>query len=362
MTAPVVGVQYKPLENGKYALRYVAAIDSLSVTAVWTRDICEASGTRRNQSASRQVTVDKAYSALSSDGGVVTPADFNLNAKYFVVYTLRNIPDTDLNSYLFAYLTLSDGSSTVKSQARISRVSGGDTFTIDTDSRHGYFLHGNIDGKEFVDVNDNGGTDNFIQESGISMNAEDEFGVFKYEPGTGEQHTGEHFQCFGTFGSGTNFFKVNSSNGLPKMFNNGSYNIFISKKSGTENVVYFTGTVSAERIYLDAVNWNPSAVRLVAYAFKEWGSGDSYGKNEHFYLMDVCEDSNVFKVDIDISLYEKVIFCRADKNGDIAWNIIYNQSYDLALPSTSAVNRKYRITAWEGNGEQHCPGTWDPVW
>ena len=358
LTAPVVGVQYQPLTNNKYAVRYIAAIDSLSVTAVWTRDICEASGTRRNQNASRKLVCDKAYSALSSNGEPVTPADFDLDAQYFVVYTLRNIPASDLNSYLFAYLTLSNGSSTVTSLARISRVSGGDTFTIDTTSRHGYFLHGNIKGAEFVDVNDNGGDENWIQETAIQMNAEDEFGVFKYEPGTGEEHTGEHFQCFGTYGDGVDNYCRSNGNGGKKVFHNGSYNLYISKNSGTNNVVYFGGTVSAERLYLNAEVWqdkdNP---RFAVYAFTKEGNNVTA---ETWYDMTATSNEHVFKVDVDNSTYATVIFCRMNPGAaENIWANKWNQSYDLGIPGTNTVNRKYSISNYNGNDA--CPGTWGSI-
>lgn len=349
LTKPLVGVQYQPLTNGYYAIRYVAAIAALDVDAVWTRNICESNGTRRKTEESH-FPVEKAYTELSVAGGIGLPASLGTDYNYFVVYTLKNIPASDVNSYLFGYLTLTKGEESVTSLARVARVSGGDTFTFDPAVRHGYFLHGSIGGQEFVDVNDNGGDDNWIQESGIAMNAEDEFGFFKYEPGSGE-----HFQCFGVYGGGTDYFKVNSSSGNPKVFHNGTYNIYLSKKSDTMNKVYFNGTVSEERIYLDAVRWNPSAARIVVYAFKEWGSGEDYHKNETFYTMDATDDENLFTADIDISLYEKIIFLRMNPNYENHWNNVYNQTTNIDLPSTSSDQRKYYM-------DDYSYGHWTYVW
>ena len=343
LSAPAVGVQYQPLTNGYYAIRYVAAINDLGVEAVWTRNICKANGTRIKENDS-QVPVTKAYTALASDGGVDLPAD----NQYYVVYTLRNIPESEVNSYLFAYLTLTNGEESVKSVARISRVSGGDTFTIDTASRHGYFLHGSIGGQAFVDVNDNGGDDNWIQESGIQMNAEDEFGLFKYEPAD-QEGKGEHFQHFGSYGSNSFNFLRTIGSGKQKVFHNGTYNIYLSKNEGTMNVVYFNGSISAERIYLDAYQWSPD-VPLAVYAFKEWDGG----KNETWYSLEATSDSNIFKADIDFSLYDKLIFCRM-KSNTLSWdNNVWNQTVNIDLPNTNTINR--RFYAWfvdnaNSNGE-----------
>ncbi len=354
-----VGVQYKPVAAGYCAIRYVAAISDLNVTATWTRNICESSGNRRKTDNS-QVPCTVAYSALSESGGVAVPSSLGSEYKAFVVYTLRNIPESDVNSYLFGYLTVSNASEIVKTDARVSRVGGGDTFTFDTTTKSGYFLHGNIGGQEYVAVNDNGGTDNWIQEEGIPMNAEDEFGLFKYEPGNDE-----HFQHFGNYGSNSFNYMRTNNNGKQKAFHNGSYNIYLSKNKDTMNVVYFSGTVSAERIYLDAVHWDPNGCRLSAYLFKEWTDEGGNHKNETWVNMSATDDGNVYKIDVDTSLYNTVIFCRMDKSKDNGWNSegdkrVYNQSYDLGLPGTNAIARKYYITGWEDSGGK-CPGKWHSV-
>ena len=346
LATPPVGVQYQPLTNGKYAIRYVAAINDLDVSAVWTRNICEASGDRI-KTDKNQVPVTKAYTALASDGGVDLPAA----NQYYVVYTLREIPEADLNSYLFAYLTITKGEESVKSLARISRVSGGDTFTIDTTSRHGYFLHGNINGQEFVDVDDDGSAGgNWIQETGIQMKAEDEFGLFKYEPADLEGN-GEHFQCFGTYGNDANNYCRSNGNGGKKVFHNGSYNLYVSKNSGTNNVVYFGGTISAERLYLDATVWKNDNPRFALYAFNN-------AKTEIAWFDMSLVSGNVYKVDVaNYSKYDQVIFCRMDPaNTTNDWSNKWNQSYDLGIKATSALDRKYAISSYNGNDA--CPGQW----
>ncbi len=344
LTKPLVGVQYQPLTNGYYAIRYVAAIAALDVDAVWTRNICESNGTRRKTEESH-FPVEKAYTELSVAGGIGLPASLGTDYNYFVVYTLKNIPASDVNSYLFGYLTLTKGEESVTSLARVARVSGGDTFTFDPAVRHGYFLHGNIGGQEFVDIDDNGGSGNWIQEEGIAMNAEDEFGFFKYEPGSGE-----HFQCFGVYGGGSDYFRTISASNHVKIYHNGSYNIYLSKNGENNNKVYFNGTISAERLYLDATVWkNEGNPRFALYAFT-----NDKTQNEWFDMSLVS--GNVYKVDVDTK-YHQVIFCRmnpAQTAND--WANKWNQSYDLGIPATNTVNRKYTISNY--NDQSACPGDW----
>ena len=159
LTTPQIGVQfrkysvtYNPGQWNEsvvdyYAIRYVAAIASLSVTATWTRDISDVYGLRPRDGQSLQVPIKTAYSAVSSGDDetgdtYTTPESVGSDYHFFVVFTLRQIPMDKVNSYLYAYLTLTslDGSSSVESRARVSKVGGhsnDDSFTIPSPSSEG---------------------------------------------------------------------------------------------------------------------------------------------------------------------------------------------------------------------------------
>lgn len=151
---PVIGVQYKAQDDGKYAIRFIGAIASLNVKANWTRGLTQLDG---NVSKSlKTVESDVAYTSLK-DGpeSSITPAEFAEDEayNYFVVYSMYNIPASELNSYMIAYLTLSDAAEenidpelSVTSKAKISQIdSEGDLFTVS--SSHNYYMHGVLGGK-----------------------------------------------------------------------------------------------------------------------------------------------------------------------------------------------------------------------
>lgn len=355
---PITGVQYADQGDGTYAVRYVAAIEDYEgVEAIWTRAVCLSNGNQYKTFEDKKCT--QAYTTLSSSDGEVMPGavpsafgSFN----YFVVYTLRNIPSDQLDSYLVAYLTLKKDANEETSLARVSSLGQGNTFTFDQNSVDGYFLQGEIGDETIVPLVQNGGTENYIQQEGIPMNAEDHFGVFKYD------EPGNCFQCFGNFGSGNDVSR--SKNRARSVFNTGTYNIYISKNPGTNNVVYFNGTVSSVRLYLNAGIWDNTTgdlPRFAAYAFNNSESEKAW------FNMTATAIEHTYQVDITASTYDKVIFCRMDKNNATnAWNneggTVWNQTDNLAFPSANTIDRKIAIEAWSGgNGSNSKTGSWYSV-
>ena len=69
ITKPVTGVQYADQGDGKYAVRYVAAIDDyVGVEATWTRAVCYANGTQYKTFEDKKCT--QAYTALCSQSSL----------------------------------------------------------------------------------------------------------------------------------------------------------------------------------------------------------------------------------------------------------------------------------------------------
>lgn len=362
---PVVGVQYKDDGDGKFAIRYVAAINAVDVEAVWTRGVCGQNGTQLKTFATFESHT--AYTALSADAGseVAVPSLAGEDYNYFVVYTLRNVPAADLNAYLFAYLTISKGTESIKSDARISRVSGGDTFTIDTDTRSGYFAHGTIGGtaNSFESIPYVGDTSpsNLAEIEGLSLNMNDEFALFKYEP----DPLNEHFQCFGSYDGGINGYCKTLDNNNHRIYQSGSFNIYINKS----NTVYFNGSITAERFYLNAVTWeNEGSPRFALYAYKDAYTDANevyHAKVETWIEMTADSGDHIYYADLeDYESYDNVIFCRmnpANPKNDWASNggAVWNQSYDLGRPAVTNTERVYCIDNY--NNSDPCPGHWYSV-
>lgn len=331
---PVVGVQWKSLEEGKYAIRYVAAIESKAVTAVWTRNICQANGNRRKagEGDSNQVTCQKAYTALSASGGVevpgTVPSASGESYKYFVVYTLRNIPEADLNSYLFAYLTLTNEGGSSKSLARISKVSGNNSFTIDTDSVNGYFAQGSIKGSSAPVMIDGTPTDgNMAQKEDLQLNANDSFGLFKYQSGDNE-----HFQFFGyeQYKRGIQFIQKVSANDYVKVLGEGTYKLYL-KDNHIYLVVPDAGKGSSTLYFKPNDNWKDSDARFAVYVF------ENDQTNAWFSMTEIKDSDNngtgLFVANgIDAATYPNCIFVRMNPaSTENNWSNKWTQTGNLVI-------------------------------
>ena len=272
---PVVGVQYKDDGDGKFAIRYVAAIAALDVEATWVRSICDKYGNQQKTDDQKFVRkpVTYAYKAISADSGsgdaYTTPESVNSDFHYFVVYTLRNVPAAQVNSYLFAYLELTKGVETVRSLARISQISGGNTFTYDTESAtHEFFAQGRINGTNGVVLPlDDALTDsNLGQKSGITFAADDNFGIFKI--------ASDHFQCFGfdRFRQCIPYTRRVAENNYCKVVTAGSYSIFVNGSNEVHFVCPTTAKASTKLYLKPNSDWKSSNARFAVSLWKDGGS------------------------------------------------------------------------------------------
>ena len=345
-----IGVQYKPLENGYYAVRYVVAISDLNVTAVWTRDIGKPNGDRPKNGQTLKVPCTTAYKALSASGGVEVPSSLGEQYKGFVVYTLRNVPEADMNSYLFAYLTISNENETVKSLGRITRLGGSNTFTINTDSMNGYFLQGQINGSSNpVMVDGTPSSGNYAQKEDLTFRANDSFGLFKYVPGNNE-----HFQFFGfeQCRRGLPFVSRVSENDYIKVPGAGSYKLYLNTSNEIHLVLPSVAQTSATVYLKPNNNWNINSARFAVYVFEGQNTGV-------WYSMEEVKDANnngtgVYCYSgINASTYPSCIFCRMDPaTSDNNWNNAWNQTNDLVIDNVEGGN-KYTVAegAWsKGDG------------
>ena len=183
ISKPLIGYQ-QHYEDGKLAIRFVAAIKDLNVKAYWRRGIAAPDGSVARDKGfdddGQQVT--KYYTSLSDGVNTITAGEKDTDYEDyvgFVVYTLKNIPYEDnKDSYVAAYLNLvgdEDGDSSVHSNSdalavRIEKQTNyisKDTFIFDP-TVSGYFLIGKINGNVF----DGRGVNGLYRQSGSTPSAD----------------------------------------------------------------------------------------------------------------------------------------------------------------------------------------------
>lgn len=384
---PKVGVQFSEYEENSqtlYAVRYVAAVSLTSldgVTASWTRAVSEKnSNSIKNQSSSgHNSTV--LYASLNN-GGAPKAATSETGGDYknYLVYSMYDIPASQVTSYIAASLTLSKaGETDVKSRVVAAQINGSHYFSFDPSTdlvKDGYFLQstaaGIIHQKNDGDATDpnNEEKDNAFFE-GITVAAGEKFGLFRY--------TNDMFKFFGydkfwnssDAGDGENqhssrrYVKSTTINQYGELYVNGTYNFYINKY----NFAYTEPTNAKTTLYLKPnANWkqhadnDPSktAPRFAINTFyKDKNNVES--NNEWFSLTETGSGTGIYKLDnFNFGTHNVVIFCRM--NGDNAtnnWGNKWNQTSDLYLngnngPETMA-STEYDVTegTWDNGG-----GSW----
>ena len=369
LVEPPIGVQYKYYEDGGnnyFAVRYVAAIKSLDVTATWTRAAVDKNGTQTK--SLDHVEATKAYRTLNDGGDISTCASQYPGFEYYVVYTMYDIPDK-LNRgdiYLMAYLTLSYGEETpVNSHGIVTQIKGtGLTFSFDVDS---------VTNNYFIDIHRNSGDDDIYYASAgtpnldnpaqtdlakftenMSFSNKDTFGIFKLST------TEFKFYDFTTVSNTAGRFISlgGSKEQYSKFILNGSYHFYINY----EDKIYVSPSDLELTFYLvPNDNWNQEgdshAPRFALYAFDN---------NDHHTWVNMtlkAGESNVYQANINIGTYPSIKFVRMNGNNEVNdWSNKYNETGNLDIVDTSNNSGPSTITftkyslsvgAWDGNN-----GTW----
>ena len=192
-SGPKVGVQFTNYEKESvtyYAVRYVAAIGGLedgAVTAEWTRAVSDDTGVLvKSFGGGKMSTVE--YDTLNNGSTPTDAVDEGTGYNKYIVYSLYDIPASQINSYIMAYLTLSKaGEPDVVSKAVAARIGGGNAFSFAADKAEGYFLQGKINGTPNTILNlDDSITEatDHAEKRDVSLKEDDEFGCFYYNPDT----------------------------------------------------------------------------------------------------------------------------------------------------------------------------------
>ena len=366
LVEPRIGVQFKAYTEGGnnyYAVRYVAAIKSLDVTATWTRAVSSNTGTALKGLESG-ISATKAYRTLN-DGGVISTCSVDYPGyEYYLVYTMYDIPNSSINgnAYMMAYLTLSYGEATpVKSKAVVTQIKGtGHTFSFDTDSvTNDYFIDvHHTEGEDTIYYGEEGEEKPNPAENDHSVFTNkafvsgDTFGLFKY---TGSEFT---FCDYSTYlGSTASRFSkvVGTQDYYGQLYLSGSYSLFVNY----QDRVYMEATDVLTTISLvPNDNWLSNlydhAPRFALYAF-----GGSAG--EEWFDLTKVGASNVYRVEnFNIGTHTTIVFCRM--NGwedklDNNWDNKDQQTNNLVINSASGPSvitmRKYTVAngAWSyGDG------------
>ena len=156
LVKPKIGFQ-KAYSNGgnNISIRYTALISSLDVTATWTRGLFDSNGDEASELPYGEYSVTKAYEGITNGGDItyakdIEDEDGNHPYKYFVVYTLLDIPlNTYGTYYLDAYLTIDDNTNSMSTKVGALEVNQEDFFTYDLASPYLSF-DSNTDTKEFT--------------------------------------------------------------------------------------------------------------------------------------------------------------------------------------------------------------------
>lgn len=352
---PTIGVQYTQYKDGGvdyYAVRYVSAIASRNVKATWKRGISKADGSP--QKAFGNVVTEVAYTSINDGNVQKFPSSEGAGYNYYVVYTVRKIPLTSADSYLAAYLELSDLTeedphAPVYSKAVAANAGGDNDFEL-TAQANGYFLQGKIGGSVKIQPATGASGNNKADYTGITLNAGDYYGSFYYD-GTdfkffGYQHYYDHAYAF---------LNKASKNGYAAPYaDGGKYNLYLSGDDNNWWHVYAT-VVTAPRyvsLYLkvtDNIWGNAGATFAVHY----WGTGGSGDAD----LVAVSGKSGLYKLDnFDTTNYANFCFYRLNPNDH---SNIWNQTSDLSASifKDNGPGIVCRITA-EGNNNQ----AWDTAY
>lgn len=383
---PKIGVQFSGLYKGDerdsygnltgnkadfYAIRYVAAIkgDLSNQTVTWTRGVSQVNSTQVREMSSvghdsTPLNSATAYASLNDNGVAVgVPSGYD----NYVVYTMYDIPSSEANSYIAAYVTVTpDVGEAAKSYAVVTEIDGGYYFSVDTNSliRNGYFIEGTIGGYDHTIITEdnegdtdtdpeNGGKDNSIF-SDYQFSDDDEFGLFRL--------TSTCFQFYGydTFmGSSASSF-INSSdavNQFGRFSKDGQYTLFLNASNLVYPIVTTTLFLDTSRTLEGGSKWGAGA----RFAIWAWGP-----TKERWYDM-TNETGDIYKIEgYNVTDYPNLKFCRMNpgvaSNGWDKDNPLYNNTGNLSVvvPGDSNIitNNMYTITAWNDTGNGTDNANW----
>lgn len=304
---PKVGVQFASYTESAqtlYAVRYVAAVDLTSldgITAEWTRGVSEKDGNQiRSLGGGHLSTV--LYDRLNNGGSEkLATSETGGTFKNYLVYSMYGIPDSQIDSYIVAYLTLSDGINTVKSKAIAAKIDGGNAFSFASDT-NGYFLEGTIDGTPRTVLSASASDVSFVNAvyNDVTLRTTDSFGSFFFDS--------SNFKFFGY----NSFF-----DGASDYFNESSLAEYSSPKTAGIQTLYVFGSSAGAENHIHVKN----EVTLYLTNNWSWGTPKAYVYNatadtpkvawsgEAMTLLGLNDNNEfMYNYTVDIGLYDRLKF------------------------------------------------------
>ena len=181
---PYIGVQTKTSDDeSTFSIRFVATVTTLDLKAERHREIYDISGNIYKKEEIKESKVG--YEALNNDGELIYATSIkdesnNTPFKYFVVYTLYDIPNTNIykNYYLKTYLTLSNVTSTLESEVVFTTLDYRYNKKLENDSTYEFINKYNLKEEDLGFKRD----EEFSRDSfDLELKSNDEFNIIKVE-------------------------------------------------------------------------------------------------------------------------------------------------------------------------------------
>lgn len=349
---PTIGIQSQQEEGNKVSFRFVAAVSIApenleSTVANWTRTVSDKDGNAIKTTT--QVPVTTAYTSLSNAGGAYTIDQFNSdhgNASYthFVVYTLRNIPNSYSDAFVSAFLTLSrQGADDVVSKAIATTVDESRQFAY-APYDGAFFIRGTMNANPVpaTRIRDNDGNKAVFED--VLLDTTDSFVIEEFYNSKLELHGSSIYA--GTVAD----FDLKNVDGKIGANYKGKYNFYL-KYNTDHNELYATGSQLKREYFVDladVANWFTGPELYLFGA----------GVEAIFLSLTQITGTNYWRTNVvvDPSVYTGAIVLRRDQSTNTWWN----QTPDISFESDNgAIKNCIKIyDSKDGEGKQYY--SWTP--
>ena len=295
---PLIGFQRKDNNNGTYSVRFVAAMQSATDSAFWTRSVHNSNGQIAKIKATKNVTV--VYEALNNDNNplcasTVKAEDGTYPYDCYAVYCLLNIPSSFSDYYVDAYLTVNEGENQVVSDV-------GSLNVADSNKQTKYSLTGN--NRYVVKINDSSRESDTLQDN-------NNLNLFSID-----LETGDSISTYYIDEDNLNYIRYGYSNMMRENpdFEEGSNGVVAVKNSGTYNVYLNDSNEFSfqKKVYFQGPYWwtNNSAQGMI--------EGKHENEYNHFVMdyLEFSENIHKYSAFMDISYFTEVQFYRQESGGN----------------------------------------------
>ena len=257
---PKIGFQRKTNNDGTFSVRFVAAMQSATDSAYWTRSVHNLSGVVEKEKTTTEVTT--VYSIVNGGDMPAIATDVQADdGTYpydcYAVYCMINIPASYSDYYIDAFISVNNGSDSVNSKVGSINVANGDkfnTYSLGNNNRCLAFVNGKA-----VESGDLG--DNNVAVYSASLKANDVIQVYYVNQDT------LSYSLYGNQSFGREVSHFSLENGDKITVNvPGVYDIFLNK----QDKLYFN-----KQIYLEGKSGWANNQGYAEAKIGDWYSGAS---------------------------------------------------------------------------------------